>query len=79
MGDMKRQHLISLIFLAAMGIWIGGGLAVCGFTGLGGGIPPSVVVEKAAPEGGINLDEHHQDRYLDWRASPRPRLPRALP
>lgn len=76
MGDMKRQHMISLVFLAVMSLWIGSAVAVCGFSGPGGRIPPSVVYERAEPESEISPDEHHEDRYLDWRASSHPR---ALP
>ena len=75
MSDMKRQHLISLIFLAAMALWIGGSAAVYSFTGLGGSIPPSIVVERAEPVVEFAPDENYADRYLDWGSSPRLRSP----
>ena len=70
MRNMKRQHLISLIIVTVIGIWIGGATTIYSLSGLSGSTPPSIVIENIALQGDFRPDEHHQERYLDWSASP---------
>ena len=74
-SDLKRQHVISLLFLAAMMFWIGIASAVYGVIGWSALAPPPIAPRLSESAADANLDDHHEDRYLDWGASmrkPRP-------
>lgn len=67
MSNIKRQHLISISFVAVMLMWIGvAGAAWCPLEQKGISFMPAKPQRQAAVIDFMERDEHYDDRYLNW-------------
>ena len=75
MSNMNRQHLISILFVAALLIWIGVAGAARRPLEQSDLFTPAKPQRQSAAMDFMERDEHYDDRYLNWDGTAKRMLP----